>query len=65
MKLIYRCYNCAAQNEFDAPAAVARNYPVEFILAGEVPNVKINMWIRHPCRPGTHGIAPLIAIVDD
>lgn len=64
MKLIYHCGNCGARNEFDAPKSISLKYSAEDVLAG-VDDIKVNMWIRHECATDLHGIAPLIAIVDD
>lgn len=64
MKLVYRCLNCNAQKEFDMPQSVTLKYGAEDVLNG-IDGIKLNMWIRHPCADDLHGIAPLVAIVDN
>lgn len=65
MKTIYHCGNCGARNEFDVPKSISLKYGAADVLAGNAPGFSINMWIRHECATDLHGIAPLIAVVDD
>jgi len=68
MKLIYKCSYCGQAKEFDYPTQACHD--VEFVLThalhGYVPGVSggARPWIRHPCQPGVHGIANLVAILE-
>lgn len=64
MRLIYHCGNCQARNEFEIPKSVSLKYGAEDVLNG-ADGIKLNMWMRHECATDLHGIAQLIAIVDD
>jgi hypothetical protein len=70
MRLIYQCGHCEARSEWDVPDAVGQGHTAEDILAASAdvvmprPAPRVAMWIRHPCGPGIHGIAPLVAVIE-
>lgn len=64
MKFIYRCGNCGAQREFKADGP-SYDADVEFHRLDAGGSSTPRRWIRHPCETGIHGIANLVAIVED
>ena len=70
MKLVYKCAHCGEAIAIDMPASPFPITPNTVLAAYDgddagllyVPTFR--KWIRHPCGPGAHGIAPLVAVIE-
>lgn len=70
MKLIYKCQHCGQAREAEMPASPVPYGPehVWAAMAGDawalryVPEFR--KWIRHPCEPGVHGMASIVAVIE-
>lgn len=71
MKLVYKCSHCGVMREVNAPTSLYPVAPEAYLFALDgttdwrgmvVPEFR--KWIRHPCEPDIHGIAPLVAVID-
>jgi len=65
MRLIYKCGLCGGMKAFQAPLSLAQRASVEAILAAINDHngpFDIHLAIRHPCKPGTDGIAHLVGV---
>ena len=68
MKLIYKCSNCGQAKEFDAPTGMALEDVFKILDGYRFANMReqaLRKWIRHPCAPGMHGIANLVAVLEN
>jgi hypothetical protein len=70
MRIVYKCAHCGVGRDFELSPDVP--FTVDFVMEaieGETSQVflqhRIRKWIRHPCGPGMHGIAHLVAVLEE
>jgi hypothetical protein len=69
MRTVYKCSHCGRGQTFDIPASIGVTVQqvLESVATGESfgdRNVRIMPFVCHPCEPGIHGIAPIVAVIE-